>query len=488
MNREIPGFYYDSVKRKYFRIEDNKTAPAGASWSQGSVKRRAVEQKEVKESERKEVRGKEGVKRTRLSTGGLVVGGLLRREVKSDARCEDVPVKVWAGGLREKGETTLWLYAEEDQGMVTALWVGPQEDGNGIVCAASSNSPRMVCTEIIMDEEDRINDKAYGRRSRVYGSDGIITSIKFHQLSQTSVMVGSRFDGENQISIRQPRLMETEGPSWLADATNNSNNVLLEDFILNVEIHGCEISPLSTRTNVDAIFATNSGLLSYRDNDIQTLTYFESRKMPPFHQRPPFHGDILSVDYLRQDQQSARNTILAGTRSGHICLIDRRTSPKEWESTIFQHKSSVAHLKSLPSSPHEVLVAGPHSAMAIYDIRFLQNQKSQKDPPPPQNHRPWDRTAMPIVTFPGYRNEAHIKTGLDVLTEPGYGCGVVAAAHDDCTVGVYSLRDGSRLPAGDVDKIKAPAVIRSMMWQTLPGDSHPSLFVGHGAAVKKCSF
>ncbi|KAG7294289.1 hypothetical protein NEMBOFW57_004360 [Staphylotrichum longicolle] len=43
MNREIPGFYYDTVKRKYFRIEDAGTAPAQAAWSARNVKRGAVD-------------------------------------------------------------------------------------------------------------------------------------------------------------------------------------------------------------------------------------------------------------------------------------------------------------------------------------------------------------------------------------------------------------------------------------------------------------
>ncbi|KAK4167400.1 WD repeat-containing protein 21 [Cladorrhinum sp. PSN259] len=483
MNRELPGFYYDSAKRKYFKIEDNKTAPEGASWSKGSVKRRAVEQKEEGERVRREVRGKEGVKRARVLTGDLVVGGLLRREVKGDSRGEDVPVKVWAAGLRGKGKKTLLNHVREDQCMVSAMWVGAQEDGKGIVCAALTNSPVTVCSEIVRGMDDRIDDKAGNRRSRLYRTGGDITCIKFHQPSQTAIMVGYRSDLETQILMRQPRLPSTEGPSWLHGTDNNT--LFLDRFIPNADIHVCEISPSSTRTSVGAIFGTNRGVFYYESRDIFRLAHYQNPKRNPAQYRPPFHGDILSLDYFRQDP--ADNTILAGTRSGHICLIDRRTTPREWESTIFKHKSSVARLKSLPNSPHEVLVAGPRSAMAIYDLRFLQSRKN-RERPLPQNHSRWDQTCAPIVTFPEYRNEAHIYAGLDVLTEPGYGCGVVAAAHDNCTVGVYSLRDGSRLPAGDVDKIKAHAVIRSMMWQTLPGDSHPSLLVGEGSVVKKYSF
>lgn len=223
--------------------------------------------------------------------------------------------------------------------------------------------------------------------------------------------------------------------------------------------------------------------------------------------------------------------ILAGTRSGHVCVLDLRTPDTEWEtsSTVFRHTSSVAHVRSV--GPYSVLAAGPQSAMNLYDIRFLKKEQSQtqaqalsqtqsrpqsqlhqqhqkryqpwqqrpkhrRQHPNPRSNTPSDTTSAsrsnpptrPILTFPAYRNTAHILTGLDILTDPGYGHGLVAAAHDDSTVGIYSLLDGTRLSGGAIDAIRAPGVVRSLMWQTLPGDRHPSLFVGEGTGVGKYSF
>ncbi|KAK4197598.1 hypothetical protein QBC40DRAFT_285249 [Triangularia verruculosa] len=196
--------------------------------------------------------------------------------------------------------------------------------------------------------------------------------------------------------------------------------------------------------------------------------------------QPPFRGDVLAVDYLQECPQ----VVLAGTRSGHICQLDLRTPAKEWESKVFRHKSSVAHIKAV--GPYNILAAGPRNAMCIYDIRFTRAREQKANQKP---FRPWEQHAVaPAVEFPGYRNDAYIKIGLDVLNEPGYGHGVVAAAHDDCTVGLYSVRDGSRISSPDVDKIKARGVIKAMMFQTLPDDQHPSLFVGVGPVVQKFSF
>jgi hypothetical protein len=217
---------------------------------------------------------------------------------------------------------------------------------------------------------------------------------------------------------------------------------------------------------------------------------------------PPWQTNILSVDFLPSNPASL---IIAGTRSGYVCLLDTRTPPHEWtlQSNTLKHPSSVAQIRAV--GPYEILAAGPCHAMAVYDIRYLQRRQQQ---PPSQPSLPQRTTTggvkgakerwnpnhtLPILTFPSYRNEARIQFGLDVLTHPGYGYGggggIVAAAHDDSTVGVYSLRDGTRItPAGDVDAIKPESVVGSVMWQTLAGDRHPSLFVGEGSVVRKYSF
>ncbi|EHA26484.1 hypothetical protein ASPNIDRAFT_122243 [Aspergillus niger ATCC 1015] len=44
MNREIPGFYYDPEKKKYFKIQANHKATPGSQYTQDSVKRKRVDQ------------------------------------------------------------------------------------------------------------------------------------------------------------------------------------------------------------------------------------------------------------------------------------------------------------------------------------------------------------------------------------------------------------------------------------------------------------
>ncbi|KAK4102597.1 hypothetical protein N658DRAFT_495313 [Parathielavia hyrcaniae] len=516
MNREIPGFYYDSVKRKYFRIEDNRTAPAEAAWSAQNVKRRAVQQKDKTRRQDREKRAAGRVKRARVR-GVPLLGGLLAREIGEvgagavPAAGEEV-VRAWAGGLKEKGSVKPWPWV--DNGTITGLWVGGSGEHTGPgVLFASGVQDRMAASLVPRDADDSINlrghEHAMFQRS-FYTED--VVAIKFHDPS-SSLLVACEQGGSIGIKRYAPQPPHTDipSPAFLVDS---AAHFTLFDSTLGAStastIHA--LQPAAHGSSLTCIAGTDQGIIKLQDNK---LDWFTPRPRPsqrhkqgrPDPTQPPWQGDILSVDFAHHNPTEV---ILAGTRSSHVCLLDMRVPVREWttRSNAFRHVSSIAHVRSV--GPHEVLAAGPRNAMAIYDIRFLQQAPPPPPPPPPplppspwQTHKTkqdhhhhhrqtWHGNATrPIVEFPSYRNAAHIHTGLDVLAEPGYGSrGIVAAAHDDATVGLYSLRDGARIPGGAVDSIGAAAgtVVRSIMWATLPGDRHPGLFVGEGPCVKKYSF
>ncbi|KUI60657.1 hypothetical protein VP1G_07849 [Cytospora mali] len=169
----------------------------------------------------------------------------------------------------------------------------------------------------------------------------------------------------------------------------------------------------------------------------------------------------------------------AGCRDARMHRIDMRMPYWEADWDWYRHHSAVAHVRTLDDN--HILAAGPKSSMAIYDVRWGKKGKE----------------AMPVVRFPEYRNAAHLQIGLDVTHDVGgvggLGCGgVVAAAMDDGTVGIFSLRSGRKLKAGDVDdpeKLKAVnGVVKALQFEKMPWEKETSLFVGVGPVVKKFSF
>jgi hypothetical protein len=47
MNRDIPGFYYDPEKKKYFKIQANHKSTPGSQYSKDAVKRKRLDQEVV---------------------------------------------------------------------------------------------------------------------------------------------------------------------------------------------------------------------------------------------------------------------------------------------------------------------------------------------------------------------------------------------------------------------------------------------------------
>jgi hypothetical protein len=107
--------------------------------------------------------------------------------------------------------------------------------------------------------------------------------------------------------------------------------------------------------------------------------------------------------------------------------------------------------------------------MALYDVRFLSQNP---------------RGTNPLLHFPRHHNEAHIHIGWDVCPE----LNVVAAAQDNGTVKLFSLRSGRRLRCPTVESIHVSAPIKALMFQRMPREKTASLFIGEGPLLRKFSF
>lgn len=107
--------------------------------------------------------------------------------------------------------------------------------------------------------------------------------------------------------------------------------------------------------------------------------------------------------------------------------------------------------------------------MALYDVRYLSS-----DP----------RGTKPLLHFYGHRNEAHFQIGWDVSPE----LNVVAAAQDTGTVKLFSMRSGRILPCPAVGSIHTDTPIKGLVFQRMPREKMPSLFIGEGPLLRKFSF
>lgn len=107
--------------------------------------------------------------------------------------------------------------------------------------------------------------------------------------------------------------------------------------------------------------------------------------------------------------------------------------------------------------------------MALYDMRFF-------------GQRP--NGAKPLLTFPDHRNDAHFNIGWDVCPK----LNVVAAAQDNGTVKLFSLTTGRHLRNAAVGTVQTATPVKALMFQRMPRERMPSLFIGEGPSLKKFSF
>lgn len=177
-------------------------------------------------------------------------------------------------------------------------------------------------------------------------------------------------------------------------------------------------------------------------------------------------GLKLPQEIFTQDfQEGNHNILLAGGRQPRLWITDLRAPEPQW--SFAKHASSITHIKSV--NPHQVLVSGLQSSMALYDVRFLSRNP---------------RGTKPLLHFPGHHNEAHIHIGWDVCPE----LNIVAAAQDNRTVKLFSLRSGRQLRCPAIEPIHTDVPIKALMFQKLPRERLPSLFVGEGFSLSKFAF
>lgn len=360
----------------------------------------------------------------------------------------------------------------------------------------------------------------YSRLSalRSEGIRGDISSIAYHEASHKMIVAINNLTDwdttsppQGRITLFQPlrpgddfeydvRQYGGRRPTWLLGDTDSYMSYNMAG--INLTMHSVRTCPTSASgSGLDALIATSQGIMSIggprAGGEVSWVTPKPTGTARPRsgrnHHQGDAVGDVFSVDY----HPSSPRVCFAGCRSAKVLRVDTRApnSSSSGLESAFRHRSSAAHVRCLDD--HRVLVAGPRSAMAIYDTRWAKPRRSGGGGGNYQGHS--SKTPQPVVEFPGYNNEAHVKIGLDVTHDAGGiagggGGGVVAAALGDGSVGVFSLRTGRRLRAGDVDDprvLRAPGeggVVKALQFQRLPWEKEASLFAGVGPVVRKFTF
>ncbi|KAG6304956.1 hypothetical protein E4U45_000898 [Claviceps purpurea] len=481
---EIPGYYYDTTRKKYFKIENSHTAPSQAPWSADSVKKRRVEDLSRDAARKKAQTLKRHIKRHALRRD-LVCGNLLRRETEGDPAVpeRDTRCAAWASGVVDKGRRVKFSDDERETREripnLDCLWVG-----SGIAYT-SVDDLLAAGHHLWTDENDCItfgNDPLTGRLSQ--GSRawleripyGPISSITYHEPSHIMMLTSRGMAADNGLHIFPTPREGEDGDRverWMRHQADQSrqargwqphmtSNPAWGEWC----VHSCTPAPASS--NLLSVLGTSVGLLNvnYHYGDIASV--MPQNVSQALGSRSP---EIFTQDF----QQGNHNVLLSGGRQSRLWITDVRAPVTE--VMYAPHASSINHVRSI--NPHQVLVAGLKNSMSLYDTRFFGKQSNAGV----GGRKRGGNGRAPLLTFPGYKNAAHVHTGWDVCAE----LGLVAAAHDDGTVKLFSLKTGRLLKSPAVDSVRTDTPIKALTFSTMSGERLPSLWVGEGHDVRKFS-
>ncbi|TQW03082.1 WD40 repeat-like-containing domain [Cordyceps javanica] len=542
MAPEIPGYYFDPVKKKYFKIEHAHTAPPEAAWSADAVKRRRVE-RSVAESDRQRAKvlrrhitvagfgasqGRHGraadpgpalLRRELLGGGGGGGGGARGMMMKPSRSWEgggddddDTQAAAWARGLVSKGSVPFApSFARSRHANMPCLYVGGDDVKTGLgVAYATLDEETLVGSYIATDDNDaragfsiaysRTAPDSTGRRQGLRAEMircPQMSSIRYHRPSHKVLLTSREPDHSCGLYFFSPLLSEPDDelrPQWLLGETSHYQRLYIRHRLRDQWlVHQSTPAPASS-PDLLCVIGTNAGLL--RVNANETMSWIAptpaSASAPSFSSSAPRPSKHVPQEVFDQDFQAggSPHVLLAGGRRPRLWLTDLRCPAPSWRSV--PHDSSITHLRSV--AEHQVLVAGLRSSMAVYDVRFFGREKR---PGGSGSGSGRGNGSAPVLRFEGYKNEAHVHTGWDVSVE----LGLVAAAHDDGTVKLFSLKSGRCLTGrgssrrgggtgggGDgLGGVKTDTPVRALMFQTMPRERLPSLFVGEGPLLKKFS-
>ncbi|KAI1135301.1 hypothetical protein F5Y05DRAFT_395150 [Hypoxylon sp. FL0543] len=471
---EIPGYYYDAQKRRFFKVEHSQTAPSNAAWSSDKVKKRKLEDEAAAAQLRRASLNRNRIARSRVLNVPLM-GGFLAREYGQHIHdLRDIRPASFAHGIVGRGQRNLHDWPEPVN--LKHVLVASKIPGEPF-CKAyfSAESSKIFSVPIPRDSTGAVDHRLLRETScatplgclcpRWEESVRQVTDIKYS--AKANLMLVASEDPDTigyPLHTFTPKRFRHNEHSALYRLKQSYKDETNRKYTSNTI---CVAPPASNKI---CLVGTNLGVAQF-DEDCQMRLYTSSNQRGKLL-IPDSFRDVFSIDFHADNP----NVMFFGGRPGKVFTGDVREEARKWD--VVALNNSITHIKSV--SQNQVLVAGLRNTLSVFDLRYcdLAKVRDKKDPKT-------ERKAIPVVTMPAYKNAARFDVGLDYDPQSG----VVAAAHDDGRIALYSVRSGKRLPSRDVDKVHSIiGPIHSLQFETLDGDKTPSLFVGDENNINVYSF
>ncbi|GAB7354036.1 hypothetical protein MBLNU459_g4619t1 [Dothideomycetes sp. NU459] len=433
--REIPGFYYDPDKKKYFQIQANHVAPQGSKYSRDNVKREH-EQSRVRAFPLRSVKPFWATEPPWIRQVTLLVF-ITVKSIQAMSKMVNNSLqqkRKYSAALQQKKETQTVQRSKVLSSPAVAgitLW---REQGASRIqnfdarsAALASQTQGAELLSLKSCESCGMRDKIYdfavdfasdaliwglgsqnhGRLQYVADQDAVFDLAAFRSDISSVCVTGLRTVMATSMSSYHPgnvfvaALSESTGPNDfpILDAPAASYTMLGPE---ETSLWTSSPSPPGGRDFVAVGGSGQTYLLSADGRPTQTYDVGE---------------DVRSIDWLTP------SVAVGGTRNRRVFLWDSRTGGS---SARFNHKSGVTAVRSLGDGS-QVLVCG-FAGMSVYDVRMPTKLTLRSR---------GDRSASaPLLDLPF--STSYPSNAMDVSPEAK----IVATAADDNTVQLHSLASG----------------------------------------------
>lgn len=432
--KQIPGFYWDPDKKKYFRIQANHVAPTGSQYSREAVKKRKIDNEHKK---RKAIIGHR-VRRERVQTARCLAPTVTR--LAAEVGNSPVP-----GLVRKSQLGAVYVSQLQKQRICDFDAIAPwasmadfvRHGPSGVIVAGmgTGNACRILACPPSSKHTQRWKYHS-GDAAKLY-FDYRLSSISMCESGHFLATMDSGNRGESALGIgflNQMNAMDVEG-SW-------QDRHIPMSRIEDTATLWCSAARPEPENPLFAV-GTSDGLYTVAVNpDRLTLT----RAHIPIPQKSGGGGrknssnnhnrnkgistDLLAVEWL------SGTVIASGFRNSFLYLSDLRSNG---HSQRIKHPQSIEQIRKIDD--YRLVVAG-YRALHMYDLRYPKTETGGLK----HRHRndmmaPAASTA-PYLVFDDYTCE--IRHKIDTNQELGLLAGIT---HNQ-TIQFYSLADGSVVPSG----------------------------------------
>ena len=435
--REIPGYYFDAEKNKYFKIQAHHKVPSGAKYSTSTVNHvRAAEQRDRKAVDDAIERKQTLVKRSSVLQHAGVAGIGLSRETADDVilrRRSLLDTRARAHGSRliidwernwerliGKDIVSSFVY----DALSEDLMVGHINEHSGHTLSTMSHSKRHVYHPVYAQPRSEVTSISISP-----GRVALATTLGGTSPNPRNAGLSGGIPAEVHI------MMLTSDEEDHVQ-TGNSRIRLACDLRVSFFWHD-ETDIWSSAANS---FIGSESSFAVGMSDKVVLYSNGDRGWNDNNERMATQSDAFAVEWLQPQ------LLAIGQRDGIVKLWDTRSSGHAAAALALQHSGAISHIKSADSQRIVVHGRCTEDALCMYDLRYTTAMKPSKRKRDADGVRQ-QRVSQALLV---YENEGNVRpVGFDISVDSG----LVAAVDSKNKVQLYTLHNG-----GHVKTLESPGI------------------------------